>query len=325
MEITDDKGVNIEMQRKPLLSIDEQIEHLKSKGVTFDLCSEKEARHYLSDRTYFFKIAAFRVLFRKHIGGKANGQYANLDFGHLQTLASFDRTLRYALLPLTLDVEHAARVKLIHEITERADEDGYSITRDYLLEYLNHNERRRRENEITMLHNDAFSGDIVRKYDDPKSMPIWVIMELFSFGSFISLYLYCAERWNDEEMRNEHYMLRQAQFVRNACAHSSNICNGFAASDSNIATNITIQNALARTGLSHRVRTTKMRNPRLKQIATLLYLHSQMVSEGTGRTRAMYDLQQLSNQIDAVLEKLTNNDPVRSSLSFLKTLIDSWF
>jgi hypothetical protein len=36
---------------KPMLSIDEQINHLKSKDVTFRLCSEEEAAAYLTDRT----------------------------------------------------------------------------------------------------------------------------------------------------------------------------------------------------------------------------------------------------------------------------------
>ena len=56
-------------QRKPLLTVEQQIEHLKSKGVTFKLCSEKDAAQYLSERTYFFKIAAYRTLFEKRVGG----------------------------------------------------------------------------------------------------------------------------------------------------------------------------------------------------------------------------------------------------------------
>ena len=36
--------------------------------------------------------------------------------------ASLDRNLCYALLPLTLDAEHAARTKLVRLITELEDE-----------------------------------------------------------------------------------------------------------------------------------------------------------------------------------------------------------
>lgn len=106
------------------LQIEQQIEHLKSKGVTFKLCSEKDAAQYLSERTYFFKIAAYRTLFEKRVGGPRDGQYFNLDFGHLKALASLDRDLRYTLLPLTLDIENAARTKLVRVTTKHGDEDG---------------------------------------------------------------------------------------------------------------------------------------------------------------------------------------------------------
>ena len=118
--------------RKPKLTVDEQIEHLKSKGVTFDLCSEEDARETLSDKTYYFKLAAYRVLFDKRVGGERDGEYVGLDFGHLRDLAAIDHMFRYMLLPMTLDIEHFAKVKLMREVTERADEDGYSIVVDYL-------------------------------------------------------------------------------------------------------------------------------------------------------------------------------------------------
>ena len=86
-------------------------------------------------------------------------------------------------------------------------------------------------------------------------------MELFSFGSFIDFYLFCAERWGDDEMRYEHYMLRQAKSVRNACAHSSDVLNGIAIVDARIGADAAVMKALAEAGLSHRVRTAKMKKP----------------------------------------------------------------
>lgn len=312
-------------QRKPLLTVEEQIEHLKSKGVTFELCSEEDAAEYLSERTYFFKIAAYRTLFEKRVGGPRDGQYANLDFGHLKALASLDRDLRYALLPLTLDVEHAARTKLMRAATERGDEDGYALSHDYMAG-LNHNERRRREGEINMMGNDLFCGDLVRKYGgSPADMPIWVLMELFSFGSFIDLYLFCAERWGDREMVHEHYMLRQAKSVRNACAHSSDVLNGIAVVDARIGADAAVMRALAEAGLSHRVRTAKMKNPRIRQITTLMYLHTQLVPEGSGKNSASSNLADLEEKLLEMSNLAPTNDAIQSAMAFLAKLIDSWF
>lgn len=57
-------------------------------------------------------------------------------------------------------------------------------------------------------------------------MPAWVFLELSSFGAFADFYLFCANRWGDSGMRDEHYMLRRANSLRNAAAHSSAIVNG---------------------------------------------------------------------------------------------------
>ncbi len=103
------------------------------------------------------------------------------------------------------------------------------------------------------------------------------------------------------------------------------MANGFASQSCDVGTNAMVEKALAETSISHRVRTSKMRNPRLKQIATLLYLHSRLVPAGSSRTRATDDMAALQHSIESMLILLPNNDKVRSSLGFLSKLIDSWF
>lgn len=126
------------------------------------------------------QLAAYRVLFEKRIGGAHGGEYVVFDFGHLRDLAAIDHTLRYTLLPMTLDIGHFAKVKLMREVTERADEDGYSIVADYL-ESLSERNRSIREKEMERLKRDRYSGGMARKYDEEK--PVWVLIELLSFGA----------------------------------------------------------------------------------------------------------------------------------------------
>ena len=59
--------------RKRALTVDEQIAHMKAKGITFDLCPEDVARDYLTGHTYYFKLASYRKLFDKRIGGPRDG------------------------------------------------------------------------------------------------------------------------------------------------------------------------------------------------------------------------------------------------------------
>ena len=117
--------------RKPILTIEQQIEHLKQKGVAFELCSEEEAADYLRDKCNFFKLASYRKLFSKYEGGPRDGRYVDLDFGQLRLLAALDQELRHALLGMTLDIEHFQKVTLLREMEDRG-EDGYAIVADYM-------------------------------------------------------------------------------------------------------------------------------------------------------------------------------------------------
>lgn len=225
---------------------------------------------------------------------------------------------------MTLDVEHFARTKLVRELTHREDEDGYSIVSDHLAA-LNHKQRNRRTGEVRALADDAYCGELVAKYSLPDGMPLWVYMELVSFGSFISLYLFCAERWGCEGMREEYFQLRQVKAARNAYVHSSDVINGFGRTGTDVVTNELVMRALAEAGVSHCVRTSKMRNPRLQQIATLLCLHRQIVSEGTSARRARTDVLRLRSEMEAVLRNLAHVDAISSSFGFLMTLFDKWF
>lgn len=45
---------------KELKTSSELIEHMKSKGITFNLMSENEATHFIQEHNYYFKVAAYR-------------------------------------------------------------------------------------------------------------------------------------------------------------------------------------------------------------------------------------------------------------------------
>ena len=201
-------------QRKPLLTIDEQISHLKEKGVTFESCTEEEAIEYLAGRCRFFKVTAYRKLFDKRVGGEKDGQYVDLDFAQLKYLASLDRRLRDALLPMTLDVEHFAAARLLNA-TENNGEDGYAVMRDYM-EAVPANRRKYIENELEIRSSDAYCGAIIRKYRE--DMPIWAFVEVVSLETFIGLCKFCADRWGDDELLASHYLLKKAKSIRNASA-----------------------------------------------------------------------------------------------------------
>ena len=122
---------NPQARQKPLLTVPEQIEHLKFKGVTFDLCTEQEAADYLEHANNYLRAASYHKLFPVRLEGPDAGKYIGLDFAALVALSSADRVLRSSLREICIDVEHFARVELINQCMAHG-EDGYAIVSDYL-------------------------------------------------------------------------------------------------------------------------------------------------------------------------------------------------
>lgn len=302
---------------KPMLTVEQQIAHLKSKGVTFDLCSEGDAAAYLAEKCQFFKVTAYRKLFDKCVGGDNDGCYVNLDFGHLQYVAGLDRRLRDVLLSMTLDIEHFQCAALLHQAEER-DEDGYQIMCDYR-EGVSPSRRRYIENELDARSNDAYCGAVIRKYRG--DMPIWAFAEVVSFGTFIGLMKFCADRWGDCDLLANQYLIKKAKSVRNASAHSQCILNDLndgAAQPERVSPVVT--RAVASCGIPKRLRAKKLRSPRMAQIATTFYLYDKTVPQGSTRKARAASLESLFAFVDRNAHVLPESNPAVSAVSFIRRL-----
>ena len=89
--------------KKPKLSLDEQIEHLKDKGILFNIMDESDAKKYLEQNNNYFKLTAYRKNYNKHPDGKNKGKYINLEFAYLVDMAIIDMRLRYQIVHMALD------------------------------------------------------------------------------------------------------------------------------------------------------------------------------------------------------------------------------
>ena len=187
-----DDNANIgaaEAHPKPMLSVDQQIAHMKAKGITFDLVSEAEAAAHLRAKCQFFRVYAYRRNFDRRVGGDRDGQYVGLDFGHLRVLSNLDRKLRDTLLPMALDLEHFAKVRLL-AAAEDAGEDGYAVMRGYMASVTDR-QRSHLERELDRREDDPYAGDVVRKYRH--DMPLWAFCEVVSFGAFLGVLRFCPD------------------------------------------------------------------------------------------------------------------------------------
>lgn len=53
------------MTEKKKITIDEQIEHIKSKNIKFEIMSENEAKKFLTYNTYYFKLKSYAKSFER--------------------------------------------------------------------------------------------------------------------------------------------------------------------------------------------------------------------------------------------------------------------
>ena len=314
--------------RKPMLTAKQQVEHLKSRGVRFELCSEGDVVEYLSDANNYLRAAAYRKLYFRQVDGDNPGDYVNLDFEDLVELSSIDRRLREALLSATIDVEHFAKMRLLR-MCEEHGEDGYAIVSDYLAS-ISSRQRTRIEGAFKARGgegrtHDEYSGDLIAHYAG--EYPVWVFLEVTEFGVLVDLWRYCAGRWSEQEMRDKHYVLKSVKALRNACAHNSLIVNGFSsgAERAGYQASRAVTTSLAEHGMGKtKSRRAKLRNLRVAQIAATLYSVREFCTRESTRTRHAARLAEVRRYAEGCGVLRRANDGIVSFFDFVWKMLDTW-
>ena len=324
----DNKAVEREHE-KPLLTIEQQIAHMKTKGITFELCSEEEAADYLAHANNYLRTASYRKLYPVRTEGARAGQYIGLDFEALRRLSSADHALRQALRGIVLDVEHFARMGLLNRALAEG-EDGYAVVADYLTDLSSRDRARITGSLGWRAHDgnahDEYSGNLIAHYQ-AQGYPLWVFLEVVEFGKFKDLWLYCARRWNDRNMVVEHYTLKSAGALRNAVCHNRCLINGFSSRgpDAAYKTPSTVLASMNQHGIKNgRSRRQKMSNPRISQIASALYLSSILCTRETTRARHAAAMASSLSSLDAARPLCPADGSLGSYFDFIAKLVDIW-
>jgi abortive infection bacteriophage resistance protein len=201
---------------KTILSVDEQINHMKSKGITFNEITEIEAKEFLTEHNYYMKLAAYRANYEKCDAGRRAGEYKKLDFAYLKELSTIDMHLRYKIIDMCLDIEHAIKVKLVNDATNNVGEDGYEIVRRFFAK----EENSRVLKNIKSHKAGEYCKDLIEKYYP--YFPIWVFVELVSFGDLICFCSFYEDTYHIQIVNN--VFMNTVRDLRNA-AHSNCILN----------------------------------------------------------------------------------------------------
>ncbi len=317
----------VEKKQRPKLSSKEQIEHLKKKGVKFLISSEEEAEKYLIENNNYFKLRAYRKSFEKHTEGEKADTYINLDFEMLKDLAIIDMRIRYALLLLALDIEHFEKVKLLKIISE-SDDDGYDVVSAYIdsLKDIENNSPTRKPysalmGEIQRNESSEYCGGIINKYNG--KYPVWAFTEIIPFGSFLNFLQFCSEYFEDKNLKDDWFLLRDAKRLRNAAAHNSCILHDLSLNTSRHKTNFAVLRYLgSELDVSKDARNRRMSNAAIRDIVTLLYAHKRIVlSTGVQKAQAE-NLHKVIDRCFKHIDYYKDNDLITTTFDFLKKVVD---
>lgn len=218
---------------KKTLSFKEQIRHLEKRGVTFDNISMKDAKHFLIYNNYFYKLYSYRKNFNTQVdpNDSKNRVYIGLDFSMLVDLSRFDRDIRYAILELSLDVEHGLKRKLVREITHNPKEQNAEIIESYLdssiinksislnSKWIDLNEKLR-----DTWNENYFNENLIehKKCDGVvcyKKWKVWEFVEVIDFGNLINIICLYSNTYSVEIVNRS--ILIATKSLRNASAHNS--------------------------------------------------------------------------------------------------------
>ena len=318
------------IEEKPVLSSAQLIQKMKDeKGIAFCIVSEKEAEEYLFNINNFLRTASYRKNYQKYQKGSNEGKYINLDFAYLKELSTIDMHFRMEIIHLCIDIEHDLKVKILQEV-EKSNIDGYSVVREFLAK----NEGIVKkiaancsspftcnliqkyftiEEEIEPIRNKKVN--IISKYDD---CPIWVFLELITFGDLIYFYTFFCEQMEIRPIISKS-LLHLVKNLRNGCAHNNCILANLSAETSK--TPPEISRAVSGIKIAKDQRRKKLTCRPVLEFVTLLYVYDKLVSKRVKQKgfEKLYKL--FTNRMLRNKEYFKDNELIKSTYDFsMKTL-----
>lgn len=290
---------------------------MKNKGITFNEVSESDAKDFLQKNNYYMKLAAYRSNYEKCTEGKRVGQYKKLDFGYLKELSTLDMYLRYIIMDMCLDIEHAIKVKLISDVTNNPLEDGYDIVRKFIAK----DDNLRILKNIRSHKSGEYCKDLIAKYYP--YFPVWVFVELISFGDLLYFCSFYEDMYGVQIMNNA--LMNTVRDVRNAAAHSNCLLNKMTERiDQTKQVNSDISNFIK--GMKDISKTSRVNNLNYKftnSFVTLLYVYDSLMPDGSKKKRYKELQKFLNERAIKNMNYFKSNTKIVGVYNFHKKVIDN--
>lgn len=294
------------------LSIDDQIEHLCSNGVLFELEPKESAMEFLRHNNYFFKLKVYEHSFYKN-----GDKYTYLDFAYLKELSTLDSLFRKLIIKMCVDIEHYLKVKLVLDCTENETEDGYNIIDKLIKKHPDIND------EICRNHSKYTNGLVSWININGKSL--WSIIELISFHSFTKLLELYYKEYPDKIMTNILPCLYSVRMLRNAAAHNNCLFHTLSSNNSiRIVPTKYVTNMVSKIKtISANAREKKLSNAITHDFASLLIVYDLSISSPKSKEYVYKEMKEkFIVRLYKRIEYFSHNADVESSFEFMKKMVD---
>lgn len=210
---------------QPPMTIDEQVENLKSIGLIVD--DEEYAKKILNDISYFRLIKAYSLNLKPK-NGNYDGQTTSKQ---IVDLYLFNANFRQIIFPQIEKIEINVRCRIANYFAEQYGVLGY-LDADYFVDAHYHKEFLEDiEEEVGRNSKAPFVRNFKENYEGG-NLPIYALVEVFSFGTLSKFYknMLNKDKKAIAKMFGVGYTyieswLESISYVRNICAHYGRLYN----------------------------------------------------------------------------------------------------
>ncbi len=209
------------------LSFDEQAEILMGRG----LIAEKEELIKRLKSVNYYRLSGYLFTYKEEVGDSFK---AGTELSDVWKRYCFDRRLRVLVLDAIERIEVAVRTQTVYHFTQAYGPFGHCLEENLpklkARQYIDWRDGLEVE---TSRSKETFKKHFISKYGDShKNLPLWMVSELMSMGSLLTLYngssdeiqKLVGERFNLPDVLFLSW-LRSLYAARNICAHHSRFWN----------------------------------------------------------------------------------------------------
>jgi abortive infection bacteriophage resistance protein len=215
--------------RKPPLSIAEQVNTLKSRGLI--ISDEKRAKHYLSYIS-LYRFRAYKFAYQDNSNPK-HPFYPESTFEKVLNTYLFDRKLRVLVFDALERIEIAFRAQIIHIYSIKHGANWFENALLFRKQHLFERDTTLIDKELRR-SNEVFIKHYKKTYTDPVQPPAWMTLEVTGLG-LLSKIFENLKISNEKKTIARNFNLghpfilenwmHSLTVIRNICAHHGRLWN----------------------------------------------------------------------------------------------------